>query len=339
MDLSNARTFTGRVEAIDTVEVRARVQGFLKERHFDEGSEVEKGALLFEIEADPFELAVQQAEANMASAEAALTLAKQTFERSDELASRNTVSQATLDDARSKLAQAQANLKAQQAQLQTAKLNLSYTNIEAPMKGRVGRAAFSVGNLVGPDSGPLVQLVAQDPVYVSFPVPQWLLLQVRKAGEGPDSVFVELELADGSTYEHRGQIQFVEVQATAATDSVMVRAKVPNPEGLLIDKQLVNVRVVRKQPEQKLVVSQSALLLDQQGAYVLSVGPEDKVAIKRIEVGEQQGPYIVVKSGLEAGDKVIVSGHQKARPGSTVSPQMAKGPGDAPPGGREKQAR
>lgn len=337
-DISSQRSFTGRIEAIDKVQIRARVQGFLKSRIFAEGAEVKNGDLLFEIEPEPFELAVQQAEANVASARAAETLAQQNFERIDELASRNTASRASLDDARSKLAQAQASGKARVAELETARLNLKYTKIVAPMDGRVGRTAYSVGNLVGLDSQPLVALVSQDTVYVSFPVPQWLLVQVKKAGRGPDSVYVKLQLADGSDYEHHGQISFTEVQATSATDSVLVRATVPNPERLLVDQQLINVQVVRKKPDQKLVISQSGLLLDQQGAYVLAVDTDDKVRIKRITIGEQRGPLIVVEGGLVAGDRVIISGHQKARPGEKVAPQLDDSPAGALATGDGKKA-
>ena len=322
-DLAEERSFTGRVEAVDKVQIRARVQGYLKARNYVEGAVVKEGDLLFEIEPDPFDIAVRQAEANLESANAGVTLAQQTFDRAEDLAQRGSGSRATLDSARAGLIQAQATLKARQSELATAKLNLSYTRITAPMAGRVGRAAASVGNLVGPDSGVLALLVKQDPVYVTFPVPQWLLLQVRKAGQASDDFFIKLRLPDGSTYEPRGKIAFADVQGTATTDSITVRATIANADGLLVDQQLVNVFVVRKDPDRKLMISQSALLLDQQGPYVLSVPKDDKVAMKRITTGEQHGSMIVVESGLSAGDRVIVSGHQKARPGAPVSPQQA----------------
>jgi membrane fusion protein (multidrug efflux system) len=319
-DLVNHTDFSGRIEAIDKVQLRARVQGFLKKRGFVEGAEVKKGGLLFEIEPDSYAIAVNQAEANLASAEAAMKLAQQTFDRTSDLAKRNVSSQANLDTARSQLAQAQATVLAQQSNLQTAKLNLSYTKIEAPMDGRVGRTTYSVGNLVGPSSEPLVTIVAQDPMYVTFPVPQSILLAVRKAGLGPDSVSVELRLSDGSVYAQKGTIRFADVQATSSTDSVIVRASIPNPERLLVDQQLISVRVIRKDTESKLVIPQAALVLDQQGSYVLSVDSSNKVGIKRIVIGEQRGPMLIVNSGLSAGNRVIVSGHQKARPGAIVSP-------------------
>jgi membrane fusion protein, multidrug efflux system len=323
-DLASTETFTGRIEAIDTVEIRARISGFLKARNFVEGAGVKKGSLLFEIEREPFEIALAQANANLANAKAALTLAQQTFERNQELAKRKVTSQANLDTARAQLEQAQAAIKARDADVAKARLDLSYTQITAPMDGRIGRAAYSPGAYLTAQSNPLATLVRQDPIYVTFPVPQRLLLEVRKQGLAADSVYVELILSDGKTYDQKGRIQFVDVQATSSTDSVLVRASIPNPKRFLVDRQIVQVRVVRKKPERKLVVSQSALLLDQQGTYVLAVGPDNKVAIKRIQTGAQRGPLIVVEKGLEAGDRVIVSGHQKARPGAVVSPHTAQ---------------
>lgn len=328
-DLLTENTFTGRVEAKDKVQIRARVQGYLKSRHFDEGAEVSKGELLFEIEPESFQIVVSQAEANLASAKSALTLAQQTFDRTKELASRNTASKASLDTAQSTLSQAQATVLARQAELDAAKLNLSYTRILAPMAGRVGRAAYSVGNLVNTASDPLVTLVAQDPIFVAFPVPQRLLLEVNRSETKKSSVLVKLRLSDGSTYDQVGEISFVDVQATASTDSVTVRALMPNPKRILVDQQLVDVLIVQKQPVKKLVISQSALLLDQQGAYVLAVGDDKKVQIKRITTGEQRGPLIVVDSGLDAGERVIVSGHQKVQPGGSVNPQFAASSTDA----------
>ncbi len=322
-DLSEERSFTGRIEAIDKVQLRARVQGFLKARDFAEGAEVKKGQLLFEIEPESFQIAVDAADANLANARAALTLAQQTYDRTKQLVSQNAQSQATLDSANASLMQAKATVEAQQAALDTARLNLSYTRIEAPMDGRVGRATYSVGNLVGPSSDPLVTLVLQDPVYVTFPVPQEVLLQVKKTGISADSLVVKIKLADGTIYGHDGRIRFADVQATASTDAVMVRATIPNPDRLLVDQALANVLVTTRKAKPKLVISQSALLLDQQGPYVLAVGSDDKVAIKRITTGEQRGPLIVVASGLKGGEKLIVSGHQKVRPGMVVAPELA----------------
>ncbi len=323
-DVVDESSYIGRVQALDKVTVRARIDGFLAHRGFDEGGEVVKDHVLFTLEKEPYEAALALANANLASARAAAELAQATYDRTKPLAERGTSSQAALDDAISKLAQARASVQAQEAAVKQAQLNLSYTEIRAPMDGRTGRATYSVGEYVGPSSNPLVTLVRQDPMYVAFPVPQRVLLAVRREGRPADSVLVRLRLPDGSTYPHDGAIKFLEVEGNAGTDTITVRAELPNPERLLVDQQIVGVTVLSKQPELKLMMSQAALLLDQKGAYVLLVTPESKVEIRRIEVGEQRGPLIVVKSGLTDGDRVITSGQQKVQPGMVVQASEAK---------------
>jgi membrane fusion protein, multidrug efflux system len=323
-DFSEQWTFTGRVEAIDKVAIRARITGFLRSRGFEEGAEVAKDQVLFELEKEPYEAALALAQANLDNTRAALELAQATFDRVKPLADKGTASLATLDDARSKLSQAMAALAAQEANLTKAKIDLSYTEIRAPMSGRTGRASYALGEYVGPSSNPLVTLVRQDPMYVAFPVPQRVLLTVRREGRDADSVLVRLKLPDGSNYEFDGGIKFAEVEGSAGTDSVLVRASVANPKRLLVDQQIVGVSVVSKEPERKLVISQAALLLDQQGASVLVVNAKDQIESRRVELGEQREPDVVVVKGLVAGERVVVSGHQKARPGTTVEAHQSQ---------------
>jgi len=323
-DAVDESSYIGRVQAIDKVTIRARVDGFLASRGFDEGHEVKKDQILFTLEKEPYEAALDLAKANLASAQAAEELAQATYDRTRPLAERGTSPQSALDDAVAKLAQAKAAVQAQEATVKQATLNLGYTEIRAPMDGRTGRATYSVGEYVGPSSNPLVTLVRQDPMYVAFPVPQRVLLAVRREGVSADSVLVRLRLPDGSTYTHDGAIQFAEVEGNAGTDTITVRAELPNPDRLLVDQQIVGVSVQSKKPELKLMMSQAALLLDQQGSYVLLVTPENKVETRRIEVGEQRGPLIVVKSGLKEGERVITSGQQKVRPGIVVEPSEVK---------------
>lgn len=323
-DVAEETAFIGRVQAIDKVAIRARVDGFLAHRGFEEGGEVKKDQKLFTLERAPYEAALEAAKANLTSAHAGLELAQATFNRTKELADRGTSSLSNLDDATSKLSQARAAVQAQEAALTKAELDLSYTEILAPMDGRTGRATYSVGEYVGPTSNPLLTLVRQDPMYVAFPVPQRILLAVRKLGVTRDNVLVRLKMPDGSTYDQDGAIKFSEVESNAGTDTVTVRAEIPNPQRLLVDQQIVGVRVMSKNPEHKLMVSQSAIMLDQQGAYVLAVTPDNKVEIRRVVVGDQRGPRIIVASGLAEGDRVIVSGHQKVRPGIVVEPSEFK---------------
>ncbi len=331
MDINNQEEFTGRIEAQETVDIRARVQGFLQKRDFTEGDFVKKDQLLYLIEPDSYKIAVERSQASLTEAQAALVLAKQTYERKYKLAQRDVASRAVLDEARANLSRAEAAVLAQKAILDKAKLDLSYTTIESPIHGRIGRTQYTVGNLVSPASQPLVTIVKQDPMYVTFPVRQELLLQIRKSKKTSDSVKVQLRMPDNSIYNQLGVIKFADVQAEASTDSVIVRAEIPNPDGLLVDKELVHVRVVEKEAQKKLVVSQSALLLDQLGPYVLKVTKDDKVVQQRIKTGEQHGPLIITTDGLKPDDRVIVSGHMKVRPGDKVRTSEAQAAHTMPP--------
>lgn len=324
-DLSEQNSFTGRIEAINKVELKARVAGTLDKREFVEGSKVDQGAVLFVIEKAPYQIAVAQAKAAVADAEASVRLAEVTFDRYKTLSARDVASKAELDRSQAQLDQAKANLEGQKASLQNAELNLSYTDVVAPLTGAIGRASVSVGDYVTLSSGPLATLVQQDPIYATFPVPQRTILEVQRSHLGPDSVEALIILPDGTTYDHPGKIVFMDVSANPSTDTVAVRASVPNPDGVLFDEQIVQVMVRSKQSEERLVVSQAALLLDQQGSYVLAVNGEDIVEARRVKLGAQRGTDFLVEEGLAEGDRVIVSGLQKVRPGMKVEPQEIKG--------------
>jgi membrane fusion protein (multidrug efflux system) len=321
VDVSASRTFTGRIEAMEKVGVRARVDGFLKPRKFEEGAMVKKGDVLFEIDPSSYQVNVTLAEANLANAEAARALAQITLDRQQELYTRNSgaISKQQIDQSSASLKQADAVMKARQSDLENAKLMLGYTIITAPFDGKVGRAAYSTGEYVGPSSQPLVSIVQQDPMYVSFPLPQAVLLESLKDGRDKSDYFLQITLADGSVYPEKGKIEFADVSASASTDSVTVRARMANPKGYLIDQQIVQVAVVRNQSEKRLLMPQSALLLDQQGSFTLTVDASGKVGIARLKLGAQRGSAMVVEQGLKAGDRVVVSGHQKARPGQMVA--------------------
>ncbi len=315
----------GRIEVIDKVELVARVSGFLEKKLFTDGAEVTQGEALFNLEQGSYQAAVAQAQANLASAQANQRLAELTYERTKKLVDTRTASASELDKAEAELDSAKATVAARQADLQLAELNLSYTQITAPMDGRVGRSAVSVGDYVGPETGDLLTLVAVDPVYAVFPARQEILLQVVRDKVTADSVVVKLRLADGSIYDKGGEIAFQEVSANRSTDTVAVRATIPNPDGLLFDNQLVEVLIEPKDPPTGILVPQAALLLDKQGASVYVLKDDDTVEQRRIEIGQQMGADMVVTNGLEDGEQVVTSGLQKIAPGSKVAPQQATG--------------
>lgn len=320
----NSVGFSGRVEAIETVDLMARVQGYLSERKFEEGTVVAADDLLFQLDDRTYANALHQAEAALKVSEAQRVLAEQKFARQTELTERNVQSRAALEEAQANLDVSFANVQAAKARVEEAQINLDFTKIIAPFTGRIGRAYVSTGDLINPQSGTMATIVQVDPIYVTFPVPQGILLNVQEQGASSDDVKVELTLANGSTYEHKGMISFAEVSATSSTDSVLVRATVPNPDGTLIDKAVVDVKVVADEDDKVLSIPQQALLIDQQGAYVLIVDDDDKVQQVRIETGGQQGVYLEVKSGLKEGARVIIDGIQKTSPGEKVAPSAAQ---------------
>jgi membrane fusion protein (multidrug efflux system) len=306
------------VVAVDKVDLRARVTGFLEQRLFTEGSDVREGDLLFVIEQAPFEAEVAQARAQVARAEASRAEAQATLARIEQAVQSGAVSRQELDQATAAAAMAEAEVLAAQAELRTADLDLSYTKIEAPIAGRIGRSNFTVGNLVGPDSGVLATIVSQDPIYVTFPVSTRVLTNVRRREATKDSFVVRVQLPDGTTYRHPGRINFADITVNEGTDTIAVRAEVANPERLLVDGQFVTVLVETEQPQQAILVTQSALQVDQAGQYVLSVNAEDKVEQRRVETGQVRDGRVVITSGLTEGERVIVEGLQKVRPGEEV---------------------
>lgn len=320
-DVTASMGFTGRVEAVDTVELRARVQGFLEQRRFQEGAHVNKDDILFVIEKAPFQAAVEAAEGALARAEAEVVRTGKDRKRYEVLVATDDVSRQRFDEAVAAEMAAKAEMKTAQAQLDRAKLDLTYTDIIAPIDGRIGRSIYSVGNLVGPESGVLATLVSQDPVYVTFPVSQRLILDYQKRVQesGPEANVVRLRLADGTVYPLPGRIGFADIQVSESTDTLTLRASFDNPDQLLIDGQFVTVTVEKEQPEKAVVISQAAAQADQAGMFVLIVNGENKIEVRRIVTGagNREGE-MVVQSGLKEGERVVVEGAQKVRPGQVV---------------------
>ena len=319
--------FNGRVVAVDTVELRARVTGFLEQRRFDEGADVAAGDLLFVLEKDQYQAVVEQRQAELASAEANKANTTAQLQRGEELVKNGNIPRSEVDLRRASDLMAGASIQEAQAGLEQAQINLGYTEIHAPIAGRISRAAVSVGNLVGPDSGVLATIVSQDPIYVTFPISQRELLAHR--GESGEPV-VKVTLPDGTLYKHVGKLNFLDVRVDPGTDTLTVRAELPNPDRTLVDGQFVGVRVERGEPKLVLAVPQAAVQVNQAGPYVLVVGNDDKVEARRVKLGALEGVQVVVEGGVNEGERVIVEGIQKVRPGMAVA--VSEGPPARPAG-------
>ena len=241
----------------------------------------------------------------------------------------NNIPQATVDQREADEAAAQAGVMEAQAALDQAEINLGYTDIRSPIDGRIGLAIFTEGNLVQPSSGKLATIVRQDPVYVLFQASERDVLEYkRRILESRDTngqATIRIKLPNGSDYPHSGINDFLDVQVDSSTDTVTVRAQLPNPERLLIPGGIVGVTVERGAPQSALTIPQSAVLLDQAGRYVLVVDAAKKVEQRRITTGAERGRDIVVTAGLKEGELVIVEGIQKVRPGQVVTANVVPG--------------
>ncbi len=320
--VTQGSSFVGRLQAVQRVELRARVTGFLEQVAFTEGEVVTAGTELFRIEQAPFAAAVHGAEAALQRAQAAHRNAALQRQRAEELVRTNAIPVATRDLRVAEEAMTQANVTSAQAALESSRIDLGYTIITAPVTGRIGRSALTQGNVVSPESGVLALLVSQDPMYVNFPVSQRQLLEIqRKRQGGQDGGAavrrIRLRFSDGSDYGQVGRINFVDVTVDRATDTVMVRGNIANPNGLLVDGQYVTVMVEEDQPLERVVIPQAALIADQEGIYVLLV-KDGKAAVQRVRTGPIQGARAVIEQGLQGGELVIVEGIQRVRPGQAV---------------------
>ncbi|WBA83190.1 efflux RND transporter periplasmic adaptor subunit [Endozoicomonas sp. GU-1] len=327
--------YIGRSEAINEVDIRARVEGFLVKRNFTEGGMVEQGQLLYEIDRAPFAAALKGAEAQLASSKASLINARKNLERSRDLVKRGAISQADYDNKTSSEAQAVAAVEAAEASLETARLNLGYTQISAPFTGEIGKSTYSVGNLVGPTSQPLATLTSMDPIYVTFQVDERQLIShlaehpgARTAQEA--SVEAEekgrfklsLRLPNGTEYDQPGTFSFADTQIDETMGTLTLRATFPNPQGIILPGLYVTLQAESHQKTPMPLIPQAAVQQDQSGYFVLVVTPENIVETRQVEVGRRINAMWAVTSGLKQGEQIVVQGLQKVRPGGTVSPTL-----------------
>jgi membrane fusion protein (multidrug efflux system) len=329
--VSQSFEFVGRVKAIEKVELRARVEGFLEKVLFREGQDVKAGELLYQIEKVQFQSAVDQAKANIAVAEAEMTRAKLEYERALELSKRQFSPQSQVDQNKAALDTAAGKLLQLKAALTQAQVNLDYTDIRAPIDGRIGRTAFTVGNLVNPASGVLATIVSQDPIYVLFPVSVRDLEAIREARRKEDGgmakIDIRVRLPSGQEHTQRGVWNLTDPQVDPQTDTLIMRATIPNPDRTLTDGQFVTAIIRERQEAPRLVVPQAALQVDQSGYYVLVVNDQHKVEQRRVQTGPQLGTDVVATSGVKEGEKVIIDGIQKVRPGQVVQETILQAAG------------
>lgn len=334
--------YTGSTSALESVDLRARVKGFLESVNFEPSSRVNKGDVLFVIDPKPYQASVEQAKAALDAKKAALGLAQVEQEKAKQLESKEAISQIKYIEATAKRDVAQANVAKAQADLEAAQLDLAYTQVKTPITGRVGRNLVDVGNLVGAGENTLLTTVVNDSsVYVYFNVSELDLLPLmrkyRADTEGrsnkDDDVAVFVGLADEKGYPHQGVLDFTDTKVDASTGTMRVRAVVKNHTGILLPGLFVRVRVpIDKSPA--LLVPDVAIMADQGGRYVMVVDEKNVAEQRRIVAGQQVDRMRVVEEGLKETDRVIINGIQRARPGAKVNivqsePTGKKETGDA----------
>lgn len=317
----------GRVAAVRTAEVRARVDGIVERRLYSEGTDVKQGAPLFAIDPREMRASTASARASLERAKATLANARKDVARYTPLVARKAISAQEFDAAQAAVSQGEADVAAAQAALDKAELDLSYTTVTAPIPGRVGRAEVTEGALVSASQATLLTRIEQlNPIYVRFSLPNAEVLQLRRqaaAGQftmpSIDRVEVRLVLEDGSSYGHVGHLNFLDQAVDPSTGGLSLRAEFPNPERVLLPGQFVRARLAGAPNPNTLTVPQAAVQMSGQKASVLVVGPDGVVASRPIVLGAMMGDRFVVTSGLKAGERVITGGVQKVRPGQKVT--------------------
>ena len=316
-------SFVAKIEAKDKVALRARVEGFLQERLFQEGDMVTQGQVLFVIEKANFEANVRDAEANLNKAEAQLKNTQAQYNRSLKLFKTKDVSEARLDEVKAQFEASKAEINQAKAKLDLAKKDLEYTDVIAPMDGKIGEAMYSVGELIGPSSGALAQIVRINPIEAVFSVSENQLLLLQEQFMGATGVDVEFILADGKPYAEPGKINFVDNALDEAMNTLKLKAQFPNPKGELISGQYGRVVLKAHTARRDLIVPQRAVQRDMLGEFVYVINKDNKIEKRTVKTGLELPDYeIVIISGLKAGETIVTEGFQKITAGTTVTPQF-----------------
>ncbi len=322
--------FSGRLEAVDRVDVRSRVAGAVQAVHFREGSLVKQGELLITIDPAPYAAEVERAEAQVASAQARVSFTRSEQERARRLWEEKAIAQREFDERANAGREAEANLRASQAQLQSARLNLGYTQVRAPVAGRIGKIEVTVGNLVaaGPGAPVLTTLVSVSPIYASFDADEQVVVKALKELPGGaaarnklDGIPVQMGTGtiDGTPYE--GKLQLIDNQVDARSGTVRVRATFDNKDGSLIPGQFARIRMGQARSDTALLVSERAVGTDQNKRFVMVVGDDNKAEYREVTLGAPINGLRIVTKGLKPGERVVVNGLQHIRPGALVAPQ------------------
>jgi membrane fusion protein (multidrug efflux system) len=326
------QSYVGRLQSPQIVQLDARVTGYLEQQNFTDGGAVTKGQLLYVIEQPPYQAAVNQAQAALEQAQAQAGNANITLARAQALLRTPAGQQSTVDASKATALSDAAQIDMAKAQLQTAQINLGYTEIRSPIDGQIGATAVNVGNVVGPNTGTLATIVSEDPMYVVFSLPVVDALKYRQsqaAGNGLAALDLLLQLPDGQMYGQIGNINFVNNQITANTDTLTWRGTIPNPlppngARALTDGEFVTVILRNRAPQEQNIIPREAVITDQLGDYVLTLGPGNKVVRQTVKLGKQTNDSVQILSGVAPGDKIIVDGIQRVHPGVVVNPQPAQ---------------
>ena len=326
--------FTGQFEAVESVEIRARVSGYLDKIGFEDGQMVNKGDLLFVIDPRPFEITLKSAQSALNSANARLALAKQQLARAETLRTKDFTSQSTLDQRQQEMLSAAADAQVSQAAINAAQLNLDFTQITAPISGRVSRHEVSIGNLImGGDGGEttlLTTIVSLDPIRLVFDMSEseYLAYQRREA-EGKmaskrEDLPVEAHLMDEQDWTLKGKMDFVNNQVDRSSGTIRARAVFPNPGMLITPGQFGRIRITGSEPHEAILIPDAAIVSDQSRKIVMTVDKDGKVVPKPIRPGPGYQGLRIVRSGLTKDDVIIIDGLLRARPGATVKPEQGK---------------
>ena len=330
-DVATWNDFSGRLEAVERVDIRSRVAGTVQGVHFREGALVKAGDLLLTIDPAPYQADVDRADAQVFAAQSRLTNAKSNYARAKQLLADHAISQREYDDSLNAQSEADANLRSAQAQLQTARLSLGYTQVRAPVSGRVGKLEITTGNLVaaGPGAPVLTTLVSVSPIYASFDADEQVVTRALRELPAGASARAQIEkipvqmgtIADTAT-PIAGHLQLVDNQVDAKSGTVRVRAVFDNADGALMPGQFAHLRMGQVKADSALLINERAVGTDQNKKFVMVVGPDDKANYREVTLGANVDGLRIVSSGLKPGERVVVNGLQRVRPGSLIAPQM-----------------